>query len=91
MPSNQSEQFVKLQDEVARLTRLVDAIQAGSSVNPEFVRTIESLTVSPIADSKDPATETREVDESGSSTFDVAKPMAGFIALGDYLLPYYNA
>lgn len=75
------EQINQLNKKVEELSIIIDTLRASSSIPFD----IGSAFSDRLSDSlinkestKDPSTETQAVDEGGTATYDVAKPMRGF-------------
>lgn len=89
--SPEQKQIKQLTEQLDSLTRLVNSLMVANEAPPEYVRSLGILTITPQASTKTTASETQAVDEAGSSTYSVAKPMDGFKNIGGFLVPYYNA
>lgn len=85
----------KIQQQIDNLQRQLDALKSSTTLPLEITEAmrIRLQPVSGETNSTSTASYTQAVNEAGSATYSVAKPMAGFITItiggNARLIPYY--
>lgn len=93
----------EIKQEIQKLNARLDKFESSSTIplnvdhaftarlGPNFAKVFTTLKSQ---STKNASTETRAVNESGSSSYNVAKPPAGFflftVGATDYYIPYYT-
>lgn len=95
MSPEQYEQFQKMQRDIEEMRTYIQSLQNVGLINNETEQALrERFNLTVDAPEKAASTETQEVNESGSFTYDVAKPMNGFekrtVAGVARYYPYYT-
>lgn len=85
---NPEQRIQQLEDELKALKRMILEMQTSNSISPDFKATLSRSVVT--SNAKTAASETQAVDEGGAATYNVAKPMDGFVTIGGYNIPYYS-
>lgn len=79
----------QMEQKLKELETRLRMFEAVSDITPEFNNVVSAAAAK--SSGKTAASETQLVNEAGSSSYSVAKPMDGFIKVGSFNVPYYNA
>lgn len=88
----------ELQSQINRIQDELNSLKNSATIpqeNYEAIRDRLDASIAKISTNSTPASsETQAVDESGTETYSVAKPMDGFITISfggiNYKIPFYN-
>lgn len=81
-------EFEQLKLDVIELQNKLKQFESVAQMNPQYVRTITGVLLSPSA--KSSTSENVAVNEGGAATYSVLGVPDGFTKIGDLNIPYYN-